>query len=392
MTCKICGEEDCKRHTMLFAKARKITEFSGASPPEIFVGKWNYPNVYTGILSPEEHGDTQELSSYEIWQKKKLPIANVLELRDKLIYGRTQTNVHKPRSPSQSNSASKFLGTMQEVAMTHKSISAEYKLKKPVTKHDERESRVPLISNAAPVESVRLEENAKILPKIDYLVNDTDVKSTQSLVELDKSSVPTSNLVKLLSAGLLGLKKNRKLVPTRWSISAVDSTLSDNKIAKIKDYQQISEYLVFHDEYVGNHYEILLIPRFWNFEVIEISLKNGKIWKDYESNFKRKDYADEVTGGYYAARLSVAEYLERIKKQASVLVLRQISPQYYSPLGVGILREITRSAFKNEPRKFSTLKEALDDIQARLRIPTSNYLKESQLMKSLQQTTITNFI
>ncbi len=154
--CKICGEPNCKKHSILLGKPIPIKEFSGSTPPEIFVGRWNYPNVYTGILAPQEHGDTQILSSSEKWHKQKLPIHAILKLRNQLIYGRTQNNIKKAVLKT------KFLSTMQEIAMTHKSTGAEFKLKKPISKHDEKETRVPLISNAAQVESVRLEENAPV--------------------------------------------------------------------------------------------------------------------------------------------------------------------------------------------------------------------------------------
>jgi len=384
--CKICGELNCKKHSFLLGKAREIKEFSGSSPPEIFIGKWNYPNVYAGILSPQEFGDTKILSSPELWHENRLPIPNILEFRNKLIYGRTSTNIKRVLTDS------KIIPVVQEVAMTHKSISTEFKLKKSITANKEHDARVPLISHAAQVESIRLQENPIIKTKIEYLVNDTDVKSSVALLELEKSSIETSNIVKLLSAGLLGLKKNRKLVPTRWSISCVDSILSENKLKIIKDYPQINEYFIFHDEYLGNHYEIILIPNYWSFEVIEISLTSQEVWKDYESFFKRETYADDVTGAYYANRLSVCEYLEKIKRQASILILREIRPEYYSPLGVGILRETTRSAFKKQPNKFNTLQEAFADSQTRLKSPIQNFLKESKLLKSLQQTTLKQYL
>src|SRR4030042_416329 len=127
--CRICGKEDCKKHSFLLGKTVTLKEFSGSSPPEIFVGKWNYPNVYTGILSPEETGDTQIMSSPELWHKNRLSIPDILSFRNKLIYGRTQENIKRARE-----SNSKFLPVMQEVAMTHKSVSTEFKLKKPITR------------------------------------------------------------------------------------------------------------------------------------------------------------------------------------------------------------------------------------------------------------------
>lgn len=384
--CKICGEENCKKHSFFIGKTRTIQEFSGSSPPEIFVGKWNYPNVYTGILSPEEYGDTKIMSSPEVWHEKKLPINEILKNRNKLIYGRTQTNIRKALTKTN------FLSTMQEVAMTHKSIATEFKLKKPISKNEEKESSVPLIANAAQVESIRLQENPKVLPKVDYLVNDTEVKSAKALIELEKAGIDNSNMVKLLSSGLLGLGSNRRLVPTRWSITAVDDTISKEKLEKIRYFQELKEIEIFSAEYLGNHYEFLLLPEKWSFEVIEIATKNMTPWTDYESFFKRKKYAASVTGAYYANRLALTEYLEKIKRQCQCIVFREVRPEYYSPLGVGILRQTSREAFSKPARRFNTLNEALNDIQSRLTININNFLQKSIILKNYgKQKRLTQF-
>lgn len=385
--CKICEEEDCDKHTFFIGKPVKIQNFSGSTPPEIFIGKWNYPNVYTGILAPQEVGDTKIMSSPEEWHKNKLPISQIIGYRNQLIYGRTQSNIKKLET--------KFLSVMKEVAMTHKSIATEFHLRKPVTANKEQDDRSPLIPKAAEIDRAELQENAPVIPKVDYLVNDIEVKSATAIQELHKANTQTSTIIKILSAGLLGLKKNRKLVPTRWSITAVDDTISKNKIEKIKMFPEISEYLVFYAEYLGNHYEFLLIPETFSFEVIEISLKNPhfpSVWQDYETGFARKKYADSVTGGYYAVRIALAEYLESIKRQATCLVFREVRPQYYAPCGVGILREIGREAFSKRPESFNTLQEALNSIQSRIKQPISNYTEKSVILKMKKsQTKISNF-
>ncbi|MCH7567984.1 MAG: hypothetical protein IIA87_01050 [Nanoarchaeota archaeon] len=377
--CKTCGKYNCQEHEFFLGKTKLIKEFSGSSPPEIFVGRWNYPNVYVGVLSPDEYGNTQILSSSELWHQNKIPLSQIIEFRNKLIYGRTQSHIKKLKT--------KFFDIFKEIAMTHKSIATEFKLKKPIKKYSEHDTRVPLISRAAPIEKIRLQENPKIKRKVDYLINDTDVKSIIAIQELEKANIQTSNIIKLLSAGLLGLKKNRSLVPTRWSITAVDDTISKDKLKKIKQYPEISEIQVFHADYLGNYYNFILLPEKYSFEVIEISLKNFGIWSDYESFFPRKKYADSVTGAYYANRLALTEYLEKIKKQAQCLVIREIRPEYYMPCGVGILREISREVFKHPPEKFNTINEALAKIQTRLKQPIINYTSRSWLLKNFGKQT-----
>jgi len=373
--CKTCSQENCKKHSFLIGKPRLIDKIQGSTPPEVFIGKWNYPNVYAGILAPQEYGDTKILSSPEIWHAKKLQINEVLKLRQQLIYGRQRASVKKPQ-------ASKLLPVLHEVAMTHKSVALELSLKKPIEQHKEKDSKTPLISNAAEINYAKLEENAPVKPKIDCLVNDIHAKSSESIIELDSSGIPTSSIIKLLSVGLLGLASRRKLVPTRWSITAVDDTLSKEKLKRIRYYPEIQDYQVFHAEYIGNHYEFLLLPEKWSFEVLEISLASFGVWHDYESFFPRKKYAQDVTGAYYANRLALTEYLDKIKRQASCIVLRQIGTEYYAPLGVGILRQISREAFSKPALSFSTLKEALENIQSRLRVHIDNYLSKSIILQN----------
>jgi hypothetical protein len=202
------------------------------------------------------------------------------------------------------------------------------------------------------------------------------------MIELDKSGIETSNIIKLLSAGLLGMKKNRKLVPTRWAITATDDSLSKERLERIRYYNELQEITVFSAEYLGNHYEFLLLPDKWGFEVIELSMKNMGIWQDFESFFGRKDYADSVTGAYYVNRLALCEYLDKIKRQCQCIVFREVRPEYSAPLGVGILRQVSREAFGGQGRRFSTLKEALEDIQTRLRMPVTNWTDKSIVLKN----------
>ena len=124
------------------------------------------------------------------------------------------------------------------------------------------------------------------------------------------------------------------------------------------------------------------MPDKWSFEVIEISFKNFSVWKDYESYFPRKTYAGSVTGAYYVNRLAVSEYLEKIKKQASCIVFREVRQEYTSPLGVGILRQTSREAFSNQPKKFSLLQDALNDMQQRLKLNIDNFTSKSIILKN----------
>jgi hypothetical protein len=391
-----CGNP-CRVYSKIKGFMPKVKKhFSGNSPPEIFVGRYNYPNIQAGILSPETHGDTSELSMPEIWHEKNLQIPQILTNRSQLIYGKFKTSIKKARTKN------KFTQLMQEISMTHKPISTEFFLKKIPRMLLEINKYSAAIGNPAPLEHARLQENPKIKQKVEYLTSDTDSKSVIAIKELHKSKIQTSHIIKILSAGLLGQKTRRRLVPTRWSITAVDDTISKEMLKKIKYYPEINEILVFHGDYIGNHYEFLLLPDKFSFEVIE-AFMSGSVWnpftqkipfsQDFERFNGRKKYAYEVTGAYYTARLALCEYLEKIKRQAYVIIFREERPEYNAPLGVGILRQLARKAFEQNPEKFETILQALNKMQSRMKLPIQQFIQQSILLKEYgQQTRLSQWV
>ena len=164
------------------------------------------------------------------------------------------------------------------------------------------------------------------------------------------------------------------MVPTRWSITATDDTISKQHLEKIRYFPEINQITLFSGNFVGNYIEILILPGRFSFEAIEAwqgestfnQEHHTQFSQDYEGFFGRKKYASNVTGGYYAMRLPLTEHLTKIQRQATVLVVREIRPEYYAPLGVGIVRETTRRALTNPPKTFDTIEDALKDIQKRL--------------------------
>jgi hypothetical protein len=351
--------------------------FTGSSPPEIFVGRYNYPNVNAGILSPDFHEDTEDLSMPERWHEKNFGIGDILTRRSKLIYGRFKTGIKKTVIKN------RFKDLMQEIAMAYKPVSTEVFLKNNPKQHLEMNKYSPVITNLALLDNARLQENTKVRKKVDYLVSDDHVKSAVAMNELHSSGIPTSSIQKILSAGLLGLKTGRRLVPTRWSITAVDDTIGKSLLRRIRYYNEIDEVRLFHSDYVGNHYEILILPGSFSFEIIEADIKFNKtiFWQDFERFHGRKTYADEVTGGYYVARLAVCEYLDRIKRQGSVFVFRETTSDYYAHLGVGILRECCRDAMNKNEERFVSKEDAFTKIQDRINLNVDVFREKCILLR-----------
>jgi hypothetical protein len=213
-----------------------------------------------------------------------------------------------------------------------------------------------------------------------------------------KKGFEENNLTKLISVGNLGLKKNRRLVPTRWSITAVDDTIGKQLIKDVKKFNVASEYKIYFGGGWGNYYLILFFPEVWGYELFETylslqvnpwSAKGLAYSTDYEGYKGRKSYASETAGGYYACRMGLLEKMQQLKRQGSVLALRFITPEYNVPLGVWVCREATRKALADKGIGFSSeklmMKYAREFINKKFGFNIELLLKESKLLKNKKE-------
>jgi len=387
----LCGLSYCpilKKHSLQSKTVSNISgkEFTGSSPPSLFVSWKNYPKVQIAPLSPTEITDSSLFDLPEEWFG--LSQEKIVSFREQLFRSNRQITVTDAAKPSYE------LAEMQELVMTTKPTAIDVKLKsKPSYKLSFHESVAP-IGPSAPLIKMKLEDNPSIPKKIDYAVSDTDLKSGEALVRLYNAGFHVSRLYKLLSAGTLGIGKRRRLVPTRWSITATDSNISKELVEeKVKDFQQLSEFQLFHSNYLDNDFWVLLIPGSWAFEQLETWLPGGTwaseaneatIIQDHEFYGGRKKYASNVEGAYYSARLAVAEHLLKRKRQAAAIVFREIGKDYNIPLGVWQIRENVRNALTKKPLTFSSLSLSLAFLSRKMKIPVARYKKKSRLLDFLQ--------
>ena len=249
----------------------------------------------------------------------------------------------------------------------------------------------------AEIKRARITENVKVDSRVERVVSDTDLKAAPAIISLYRKGFEESSLNSLLSVGNVGLAQNRKLVPTRWSITAVDDTIGKDLIPEIKDFS-VGEYQAYFGGSWGNYYLLLFFPEVWSYELFETYInnpvnpwsQNGYMYStDYEDFAGRKTYAEETAGGYYACRLGVLEKMKQLKRQGSCLALRFITSEYTIPLGVWVCREATRKSIESAAITFSDqelmIKYAQALVKKKFGFDVDLLLKESKLLKNMKE-------
>lgn len=326
------------------------------TPPGIFVGSYGYPSVLAGPTALYQ----RDLFDYSR-DRRAMSMEDIISTNSNVYRTATSVNVKRPDS-----SISEYI---LESASSTKNFEIEFTANHFTARRmEDGDFFETPVGSTAMVSGLRVTGNPKIPQIVDYLHEDPYVKASDAIMKLYTKGFKPEYLQNIVAGGIVGLKNNRKMVPTRWSITATDDMIFKQMKQEILRYDWIPEIRVFNNTFLGNHFQVILLPGPFSFEMLE-QWNRGSLWGqgsvaiDYEGTRGRTTYASAITGAYYAARLSAVQYLKTIRRQASIIVIRNIGPEYYSPLGVWVIRSGVEESFSKPMEKFDSTQTLVKEKQ-----------------------------
>ncbi len=322
----------------------------GFTPPSIFVGSSNYPIVKIGPVITTTIKDIELKGNIEKWSK--INYSTLLNLRSSMIrcYGYNKTY----------ETGTKLVSDLQEILL-YESYSAlnldigKYK-RSNLTSNNFNKIENPDMPFGYTLPIERFDKLSPVRNttnnKIEKVFYDNDLDSKSAIIDLYFNNVRIDKIQSIFSIGMTGKKNNRRIIPTKWSITATDKIISDYLINKIKVNRPVDKVSMYKYEHYNNYYCIIITPsETWSMEYFEIWIngekKYNKVISDFE-NEREKKTIPNTAGAFFAARLSVAEFLHKIKKIGSVVIFRVIYPLYNIPLGVWQVRLGMRYALADQ--------------------------------------------
>ncbi len=385
-TRKLCGKERCPLmlkfySNKLHAPEIKTNDVSGTSPPAVFVGRFGYPKVEIGPLLPTYSGDTTILDKPELWSGKSM--YDIASMRFQLVRGKYRIDA------TDFSKSGKIVDNVQELALTEKPVDVETVFEKRPSGRVVLDDEIIPFGPSGKMSRISV-SNGRFERNLEKSFYDTDMKSTDAVVSAYTNGTLVSEIEKAFSVGTMGVGKRRRFVPTRWSITAVDDIISKNIMNDVRYNNTIDEFRLYQWKELDNWWSIVMIPITWRFEMIEAwypktswnpSPNEMHLAHDHEFFEGRTSYADNITGGYYAARLAVTEFLNEIGRSAGVLVFREIHPGYDIPLGVWNIRENVRAALRTKPYTAENLDALWPQINSFMDLKKERWLKNSEILK-----------
>ncbi|RDI71245.1 DNA repair protein NreA [Halopelagius longus] len=364
----------------------------GSVSPSIFVGTSNYPNVSTGILSPVGHeDDAARFETSAGWYDEGVSIDDVFQRRTSLLNSNQTT-----KSVEVHDAWDGFLGVQREVAIADRPVSVEIGLDgTPDIDFDVTENDIATPTGPrARAQSADLAENPHVPRPVEKTLEDDDWNAEGAMNYLYRRGFDVYDINTILSAGALGQGRNRKLVPTRWSITAVDDTVGKFLRGGIQTNPSVNSVEIHREEFLGNAFWVILAPGDWEYELVELKAP-GSVWNpdpdagmwlaaDREGFEGRTGYVEETAGAYHASRLGVLEHLEERGRQAKALVVRHVSDDYWGPVGVWQVRESIRNAFDGEHAEAETFAAAVRQVAEYLPVSLADLRRKSTMASGLQ--------
>ena len=384
-TRRLCGKDRCPLMFKFYSHERMLPkidtrDIAGSSPPAVFVGRYGYPKVDIGPLLPTEFGDTSMMDSPERWVGKS--VDEIASMRFGLVRGKYRIDATDFRK------AGRIVDNVQEIALTEKSIDVETRFDRKPTGRVVLDDEVMPFGPSGSMEQMTI-GNGRFERNLEKSFYDTDMCSTDAVIAAYNNGTAVSEIQKAFSVGTMGVARNRRFVPTRWSITAVDDIIGKDLAKEIRFNPTIDEYRLYRWTGLDNRWCIIMMPTTWRYEMIEAWFPQSSwnpsgsridIIGDHEGFDGRSKYAS-ITGSYYAARLAVCEMLRSEGRSAAVIVLREIHPGYDIPLGVWNIRENVREALRHPPVKGESLEQIWPAVEEHMDVRRQTWHSNSEILK-----------
>lgn len=372
----LCGLSYCPIIVNTKTVRIDFKEVYGSSPPTVFVGRFSYPKITIYPSTPPILGDTTKFEDSKYWLNTDL--SEFLSMRLSLVRGGVKYHRDDARLPD------RFLLDIQSITISSRPVELDLRLKR-IPSGGILDESLPPLGPSAPLEKLEIATLPPPLAVVEKVYDDNDMRAKDGIMKLYNAGIDVEKISKILSIG--GIGKERKLVPTRWSITAVDKAISDTLIENIKSYDTVDKVEVYFRKHNKNIFIAILLPRDWSFEWGE-AWYPGSTWNkfgnyvdievDNERYHGRSNYP-EIGGCYYASRLGVTEFLASRKRQATAILWREIYEGFNLPVGVWFVRENVREMFKGKPVVFDDITTALNFVKRLLRSDLKQWLSKSLL-------------
>lgn len=363
-------------------KPTKEIEGFGSAP---IVGEKNYPFLQIHNSSNEDKKNSFMNSNSIVKQGYK----DIFQLKAKNILGSTQ-NTHIRKTTDRINQEIVDIYKSKKEIEFNSTFEHELKFDKILTN-----KMSGIMGSKNELQSLEATQNTKTSKQIEkYSTN--DAKAKEAIIKLYEKGKNEQQIIHLLALGAFGVNINKKLVPSKWAITAYDRTIEHHLYKQIIKYNPINQYEVYYYQNKSDtHVNILLPDHYTGTHTEDWANSHSSEWDGFNTDhYNHENKLPTINplnaGGYYATKIALNEHLDKRKKQASAIMIRIIR-DYDVPLGVVFVRECVRESFNKQIFKTTSFKELNTFIKIKFPDHYKHFISSKVLEEQRKQTKLNNF-
>jgi len=333
-----------------YTRVVSSTELASASPPSGVVGEHGYPKVkvYVGV-SADTNTDVKFLEDPPRWWDSSLKLEDIIKLRSEMINIVNEGRYHVR------DVEKLYSREISLIQVSDRPVDCEVKVEKILDRNIMFDLRLLPLSMRV-LGSIKVTTNPHIDHRMEKMIHDYDMKARDAIVELYKSGIDVYNIQRALSFGLLGTRRFRRIVPTRWAITAVDRTITKYLREEVKKFSEVPEFELYQVEYMNNRFTVIVIPgdlrvrwiEFW-YPRAGMEHRDNRPVLSLEIVEDLRGEVETMDGGFEAARMGILEALCKRRRKGKIIIIREILPNYYIGVGNWHIREDMRRIFTLKP-------------------------------------------
>ncbi|MDK2384813.1 MAG: hypothetical protein QI199_08450, partial [Candidatus Korarchaeota archaeon] len=265
---RLCGLPECPLLARFRAQLRAVSMLGDArilgasTPPSIVVSEKGYPRITVLYnMPPGIRGAEARIYDDPASWWGRLGLDEILRLRTSLVATLIRADARHPEKL--------YDMEVSLAAVSERPVDSEAELERPPRPRLRLDGMVAPVGLSAPARRLRVEGNPRGPRPLEKAVGDGDAGASEAVAELYRAGVDYYSIIRALSMGLLGARRRRRLVPTRWAITAVDSIVSAYLRERLRNKPWINGVESYYEEYLGNRFIVLLVPGPVAFEWVE---------------------------------------------------------------------------------------------------------------------------
>lgn len=358
-----------------YESSRSLTVFS---PPGLYVETTRYPILQAGILASTE--PLEWLSIYdhpESW--RGMDRETILSMR-RHLYSLVLPIDAREMQPKD------HIETLQTISLSVAPVALGVEVGTLPPRHlgSQFGSQLPT-SPVVNVRSLEILSNPEI-SKVAERITEKDIPAADAIWQLLDYEYSLEQVVRLMSIGLLGRKKNRRIIPMRSAYKAVIDSFIDRSIMELIDRPYTDDIQLYLGRVCNDSFTIVIRPGEPRVDYLKI--------EDYESgctrgtSFESTDIpTTDAKTSIYAdhARFSAYRHMLADAKQSHIIIFHHSNQQRNRILGPWVIRAGVQEALQSSHVSIddvSSLPAILDSI---LKPTLSSWAKETPLLSRINE-------